>query len=99
MGGDRDEHRPDYAAEFVALAEQRFGPVDSAGIMPDGLVGDLNADAILRVMSQSILIEFGAGTGQFAVEAAQACARVVAVDVSPPMFACLIWRRNCQTKV
>ncbi|MFC9353311.1 SDR family NAD(P)-dependent oxidoreductase [Arthrobacter sp. NPDC057013] len=33
---------PDYAAELVALAEQRFGPVDltfhSAGIMPGGLV-------------------------------------------------------------
>jgi SAM-dependent methyltransferase len=34
----------------------------------------------------STLIDFGAGTGTFAVEAASACARVIAVDVSPPML-------------
>ncbi|MDV2981596.1 UNVERIFIED_CONTAM: class I SAM-dependent methyltransferase [Actinomycetes bacterium ARC8] len=39
--------------------------------------------------AQSTVIEFGAGTGQFTVEAARACARVVAVDVSPPMLAYL----------
>ncbi|MFF1252653.1 class I SAM-dependent methyltransferase [Pseudarthrobacter sp. NPDC058329] len=39
--------------------------------------------------AQSTIIEFGAGTGQLTVEAARACARVVAVDVSPPMLAYL----------
>lgn len=33
-----------------------------------------------------VLVEFGPGTGQFTVAAAQACARVIAVDVSPPML-------------
>jgi ubiquinone/menaquinone biosynthesis C-methylase UbiE len=34
----------------------------------------------------STMIDFGAGTGTFAVAAATACARVIAVDVSPPML-------------
>jgi ubiquinone/menaquinone biosynthesis C-methylase UbiE len=34
----------------------------------------------------SVLVEFGPGTGQFTVAAARACARVIAVDVSPPML-------------
>jgi SAM-dependent methyltransferase len=34
----------------------------------------------------SVLVEFGPGTGQFTLEAARACARVVAVDVSPVML-------------
>jgi ubiquinone/menaquinone biosynthesis C-methylase UbiE len=34
----------------------------------------------------SVLVDIGAGTGQLALAAAQACARVVAVDVSPVML-------------
>lgn len=34
----------------------------------------------------SLVVEFGAGTGQFSVEVAPACARVIAVDVSRPML-------------
>ena len=34
----------------------------------------------------SVLLEFGAGTGQFTVEAAKRCRRVIAVDVSPVML-------------
>ena len=34
----------------------------------------------------STLIDFGAGTGRYAVAAARACRRVVAVEVSPPML-------------
>jgi ubiquinone/menaquinone biosynthesis C-methylase UbiE len=34
----------------------------------------------------SLVVEFGAGTGQFTVEVAPACARVIAVDVSEPML-------------
>ena len=37
--------------------------------------------------SQATVIELGTGTGQFAVAAARACRRVVAVDVSPVMLA------------
>lgn len=40
----------------------------------------------LGLTGQSTIIEFGAGTGQFTVRAARACAQVVAVDVSPPML-------------
>ncbi len=35
----------------------------------------------------SVLLEFGAGTGQFTVAAARRCRRVIAVDVSPVMLA------------
>ncbi len=40
----------------------------------------------LGLTSESVLVEIGAGTGQFAIAAAAACARVVAVDVSPVML-------------
>ncbi len=40
----------------------------------------------LAVTPQSVVIEFGAGTGAFAVHAAQRCAGVYAVDVSQPML-------------
>lgn len=36
---------------------------------------------------RSVVVDLGAGTGQFAVAAARVCARVIAVDVSPPMLA------------
>lgn len=35
---------------------------------------------------ESVVLEFGAGTGQFSVEVARACARVIAVDVSELML-------------
>lgn len=53
---------------------------------------DSDAEAELSLLKehgfneQSTVIEFGAGTGQFTVEAARACAHVTAVDVSPPML-------------
>jgi ubiquinone/menaquinone biosynthesis C-methylase UbiE len=34
----------------------------------------------------SLVLEFGAGTGQFSVQVAPVCARVIAVDVSEPML-------------
>ena len=37
----------------------------------------------------SVVVEFGAGTGQFTVAVAPECARVVAVDISPLMLAAL----------
>lgn len=36
--------------------------------------------------ADSVVVELGAGTGQFALAAAPVCARVVAVDVSPVML-------------
>lgn len=43
----------------------------------------------LGLNKQSEIVDIGAGTGQFALAVASACARVVAVDVSPVMLAVL----------
>lgn len=40
----------------------------------------------LGLTRESLVVELGAGTGQFSVEVAPACARVIAVDVSPVML-------------
>jgi ubiquinone/menaquinone biosynthesis C-methylase UbiE len=40
----------------------------------------------LGLTGESLVVEFGAGTGQFSVAAAPACARLIAVDVSPVML-------------
>lgn len=45
--------------------------------------------ALLRsvgLTGESLVLEFGPGTGQFTVEVAPACGRVIAVDVSEPML-------------
>lgn len=57
--------------------------------------GKMDADAAAEVAlladvglgADSTLIEFGPGTGQFTIAAAPRCAKVIAVDVSPPMLA------------
>jgi SAM-dependent methyltransferase len=41
----------------------------------------------LGLNSSSLVVEFGVGTGQFAIAVAPLCERVIAVDVSPPMLA------------
>jgi SAM-dependent methyltransferase len=40
----------------------------------------------LGLGSESIVVEFGAGTGQFTVTVAKECANVIAIDVSPLML-------------
>ncbi|RJQ31585.1 MAG: class I SAM-dependent methyltransferase [Peptococcaceae bacterium] len=40
----------------------------------------------LGLTSNQTIIEFGTGTGDFALEAAQCCARVFAIDISPAML-------------
>jgi ubiquinone/menaquinone biosynthesis C-methylase UbiE len=40
----------------------------------------------LGLTPESLVVEFGAGTGQFAVEVARVCGRVIAVDVSRLML-------------
>ena len=44
----------------------------------------------LGLTRESLVVELGAGTGQFSVEVAPSCARVVAVDVSRPMLGRLV---------
>jgi len=58
------------------------GAADEVGVLQD-----------LGLSRESVVVEVGSGTGQFAVAAASVCARVVAVDVSPVMLNLL------QTKV
>ena len=43
----------------------------------------------LGLTSESVVVDIGAGTGQFAIAVAARCRRVVAVDVSPVMLAAL----------
>jgi len=57
--------------------------------------GKMDAEAAAEVAllvglglgARSTVVEFGPGTGQFAIAAAPHCAKVIAVDVSPPMLA------------
>src|SRR6185437_1032877 len=57
--------------------------------------GKMDADAAAEVAlladlglgAASTVVEFGPGTGQFTIAAAPRCAKVIAVDVSPPMLA------------
>jgi ubiquinone/menaquinone biosynthesis C-methylase UbiE len=51
-----------------------------------GAVGELALLKELGLSEHSEVVDIGAGTGQFALAAASACARVVAVDVSPVML-------------
>lgn len=43
----------------------------------------------LGLDQRSTVVDLGAGTGQFTLAVAPVCARVVAVDISPVMLACL----------
>ncbi|WP_083421417.1 class I SAM-dependent methyltransferase [Jiangella alkaliphila] len=43
----------------------------------------------LGLTRDSVVVEFGPGTGQFTLAVAPVCARVIAVDVSPAMLAAL----------
>jgi len=67
-------------AHYVAGYERK------AGVDPEP---DLQALRALGLERSSTLIDFGAGTGTFALAAAPLCGRVVAVEVSPAMLAVL----------
>ena len=51
-----------------------------------GAAGEVALLEELGLTRDSVVVEFGAGTGQFTVEVAPRCARVIAVDVSSPML-------------
>lgn len=62
----------------------RYDTKEDAGTIEElGLLKELGLD------ERSHVVDIGAGTGQFATTVARACARVVAVDVSPAMLAVL----------
>jgi SAM-dependent methyltransferase len=52
-----------------------------------GAVEEVERLRALGLRPLSTVVEFGVGTGQFALAVAPWCERVVAVDVSPPMLA------------
>ena len=62
----------------------RYDAKEDAGAMEE-----LKLLKMLGLNGQSEVVDIGAGTGQFALAVASACARVVAVDVSPVMLAML----------
>jgi SAM-dependent methyltransferase len=63
-------------ATYVTAYDERAGFDPSA---------DLDALRARGLGAESTVIDFGAGTGTFAVAAASICKRVVAVDISPAM--------------
>jgi ubiquinone/menaquinone biosynthesis C-methylase UbiE len=56
-------------------AKEDAGAADEVALLED-----------LGLGPESLVVELGPGTGQFTVEVAPRCARVIAVDVSPPML-------------
>jgi SAM-dependent methyltransferase len=68
------QHARRYDAKMDARAADEIALLQAAGVLDPG----------------SVVVEIGAGTGQFALAAAKVCERVVAVDVSPVMLARLV---------
>jgi ubiquinone/menaquinone biosynthesis C-methylase UbiE len=73
-GAGRENLDPDHVARYD-------GKMDAAGAHEVALLADLGLG------SDSVVVDIGAGTGQFTLAAAHRCARVVAVDISPVMLA------------
>jgi len=65
-------------AEFIAGFDRKQGYPDAEA--------DIAAFAAHGLGRASVIIDFGAGTGQFAIPAARRFGRVTAVDVSPGML-------------
>jgi len=94
--GQSYTHRRSAPLDEVALAgAEHLDPAHVAGY--DRKAGldpsyETSEIALLRELGlglESSLLDFGAGTGRFALAAAPHCRRVVAVDVSPAMIAVL----------
>ncbi len=87
MAGDPDSWWPDERAHagrehFDEAHAQRYDAKMDAGAAAE--VALLRSAGALG--PGATVVELGTGTGQFAMAVAQACARVVAVDVSPIML-------------
>jgi ubiquinone/menaquinone biosynthesis C-methylase UbiE len=73
-----ERHARRYDAKMDAQASDEVAFLQSAGALGP----------------ESSVVDIGAGTGQFALAAAQVCEHVIAVDVSPLMLARLIEKRD-----
>lgn len=82
--------RPGWLLDEVASAGREN--LDAAHVERYDVKEDASAAAEVRLCQElgltakSTVVDLGAGTGQFAIAIASACARVVAVDVSPVML-------------
>lgn len=86
----RESRRPGWLPDETACAgRENLCPAHVARY--DGKM-DAAAEAEVALLrrfglsDRAIVVEFGAGTGQFTLAAAPHCAHIVAVDVSPPML-------------
>lgn len=78
----REHFDPQHALRYDAKMDARAA-AELAMLVDAGAIG-----------AESTVVDLGAGSGQFALAAAQVCRRVIAVDVSPVMLARLIEKRE-----
>jgi SAM-dependent methyltransferase len=88
-----DQARPGWLLdEFSSAGRENL---DADHVLRYDLKEDAGAAAEVRLLADwglsrdSVVVDIGAGTGQFALAVAPVCARVVAVDVSPLMLRAL----------
>ncbi len=87
----QDEHRatPGWLLDEVAHAgRENLDPVHVSRYDTKedaGAAGELAVLTRFGLSGNSVVVDLGAGTGQFALAAARVCGRVVAVEVSPVM--------------
>jgi ubiquinone/menaquinone biosynthesis C-methylase UbiE len=75
--------------ELATAGRENLDPAHVArydGKMDSGAVAEVALLVRFGLGADSTVIEFSPGTGQFTVAVAPHCAKVVAVDVSPPML-------------
>jgi ubiquinone/menaquinone biosynthesis C-methylase UbiE len=76
--------------ELASAGRENLDPEHVArydGKMDAGAADEVALLRNLGLSKESVVVDIGAGTGQFTLAAAEVCARVVAVDVSPVMLA------------
>lgn len=90
---DRDATTPTFAWLLDERARAGRENLDAAHVARYDAKEDAGAQqevALLRELglgADSLVLDFGAGTGQFSLAAAPFCERVIAIDVSEPMLA------------
>lgn len=93
---DRRSERPDKPGwmpdELAHAGRENLDPAHASRYDAKEDAGAAEEVALLQELglaAESVVVDMGAGTGQFSVAVAPVCARVVAVDVSPVMLGVL----------